>query len=116
MVVILSVNMSYRYYHNYLIKLEESHNLGLNFNYAEKFNKLIDKEKIDYVWSNTDIMTIDGMPYAGKIKPNMYILTGYNTWGMAGSSIAAKNVSDEIVGIKNVIKTPASNLKSTDNK
>ena len=92
--------MSYRYYQNYLLKLEKSHNLGLNFNPSKKFKAL--PSNSTYLWSNTDIMTIDGIPYAGKIKENMYILTGYNTWGMAGSSIASKIVSDEILGKENI--------------
>lgn len=91
--------MSYRYYKDYLIRLGETHNLGLNFKPKEKFQNL---GKANYVWSNTDIMTIDGIPYAGEIKKNMYILTGYNTWGMAGSSIASKIVSDEIQGKENI--------------
>ena len=83
-------------------RIGETHNLGLSFKPQEKFTNLVNNKKIDYLWSNTDIMTIDGMPYAGKIKKNMYILTGYNTWGMAGSSIASKIVSDEIQGKKNI--------------
>ena len=53
------------------------------------------KEKdIVMKYSNSDIMTPDHMPYIGKIKNNMYISIGYNTWGMTNSILGAYIIND----------------------
>ena len=52
--------------------------------------------KSKYIWSNEDIITNDYLPYIGKIKNNLYIATGYNTWGMTNGSIAGLILSDLI--------------------
>ncbi len=59
------------------------------------------KKDIKEKYTNTDIMTIDHLPYIGKIKENLYLATGYNTWGITNSIIAAKIISDLLVNKEN---------------
>ena len=45
-------------------------------------------------------MTNDSLPYIGEIEHNMYIGTGYNTWGMTNGILAGKVISDLILNKK----------------
>ena len=110
----------------YQISLSESHDISFKQNDKDNFKKVIDKfnikeENIVMKYSNTDIMTLDHIPYIGRLKDNMYIGTGYNTWGMTNGVLAAKIISDMIIkkenkyikifdpnrfNISNVIKLP----------
>ena len=100
---------SFRYYkdkNNYLIYLYGTHNLAYKFNYKSNFDRLINSfninnKNIKYIWSNTDIVTSDGLPYIGKISDNLYIGTGYNGWGMTNGTIAGMILSDLILGREN---------------
>lgn len=70
----------------------------MNFNISLDFDNLIKRNiTADYVWSNKDIMTIDHMPYIGKVLDNIYIGTGYNTWGMTNGFLAGRIISDLIL-------------------
>jgi len=46
-------------------------------------------------------MTPDHMPYIGRLKDNIYIACGYNTWGMTNGVVAAKLLSDLILNKEN---------------
>lgn len=62
------------------------------------------KAKIKYRWMTEDCVTLDKIPYIGefsKFLPNMYVATGYKKWGMTTSHVAAKIISDKILGIEN---------------
>lgn len=98
--------ISIRTYKNKLIYLSNSHELGVSVNDKDNFKELIKKIsdlklKTDYLWSNIDIITGDGMPYIGKIKKNMLIGTGYNTWGLSNGFLAGKMLSDIILNRNN---------------
>lgn len=57
-----------------------------------------------YWWSTRDCITLDKMPYIGRFSylyPDIYVGTGFNKWGMTSSNVAARIVSDEILGKKN---------------
>ena len=56
---------------------------------------------MDYLWSNVDIITNDGLPYIGRLKNNMLIGTGYNTWGLTNGFLAGKILSDIILNKEN---------------
>lgn len=97
---------SIRYYKDYIIYLCNSHNICNNLNEKKNYYKLIkDIKKLNlepsYVWSNDDLITIDKMPYIGSIRDNLYICTGYNTWGMTNASVAAIIIKDLILGKEN---------------
>jgi len=92
---------SFRYHNDYLLYLTGSHNLAFNFNVKNNFaNLFYDLNKMNlapkYVWSNVDIITNDSLPYIGRLKDNIYIATGYNTWGMTNGSLAGLIISDII--------------------
>ena len=93
--------ISIRTYKDYLIYLSNSHTLNKDINDKHNFNELLKKVsnlnlKPSFLWSNIDIMTTDGMPYIGKIKDNMLIGTGYNTWGLINGFMAGVILSDII--------------------
>ena len=46
-------------------------------------------------------MTNDGLPYIGRLKDNILIATGYNTWGLTNGPLAGKILSDIITGKQN---------------
>ena len=98
--------VSIRSYKDYFIYLSNSHDVTSNVNDSKHFNELLKKVhdlKInpDYMWSNIDIMTNDGLPYIGEIQDRMLIGTGYNTWGLLNGFLAGKILSDIIMGKKN---------------
>jgi len=121
---------SFRYHtdnsNNFLLFLSNSHNLAFKYNVKENFNNmLIDLNKLnltpDYIWSNEDIITNDYLPYIGMLQENLYLATGYNTWGMTNGSIAGKIINDLILSKKNKYSSlfdpkrimPISNIGST---
>ncbi len=62
------------------------------------------KAKIKYRWMTEDCISLDKIPYIGEFStflPNMYVATGYKKWGMTTSHVAAKIISDKILGIDN---------------
>lgn len=99
--------LSLRYFNNgkdiYKLVLMGSHNLAFNNNDKSYFNELSNHnpKKINYMWSNKDIITPDYLPYIGFIDDNLLLATGYNTWGMTNGTIAGKVISDLILGNKN---------------
>lgn len=55
-------------------------------------------------WAAQDCMTHDGIPFIGKYSifmPNLYVVTGFQKWGMTSSMIAAMILRDELCGVKN---------------
>lgn len=93
----------------YQISLSESHNTAIKQNDAYHFSRVkeifnLENESIIMEYSNTDIMTFDNMPYIGEIKKNIFVATGYNTWGMTNGVMGAKILSDLILGKKNRYK------------
>ena len=98
--------ISIRSYLEYLLYLTNSHNISSKvddkMHYNELMKKLNDlKLEPEFMWSNTDIMTNDGLPYIGKIDDNLLLGTGYNAWGMANGILAGKILADILVGKDN---------------
>ena len=55
-------------------------------------------------WSAQDCMTADGAPYIGpyaKSRPDWYVATGFQKWGMTGSMVSAMLLRDLICGRDN---------------
>lgn len=115
---------SIRYYTNkesFLLYLNNSHNLCNHLNQEKNYKNCI-KETLElgftpsYVWENNDMMTLDKMPYIGKIKMNnedLLIACGYNTWGMTNGTIAGKLLSDIILEKSNNYKSLFNPLRIT---
>lgn len=98
--------VSIRKYKDYMIYLGLTDNLINNICDGDNYKLLEEKilkygVKPEYVWSNIDIMTNDGLPYIGEINHNMYMGTGYNTWGMTNGVLAGKIISDLILNKEN---------------
>ena len=92
---------SIRFYNDkktYKLYLTNSHNYCVKNDEVKNFEELKD---YDYLWSNKDIITNDLLPYIGLIDDNLYLGTGYNTWGMTNGSIAGIIISDMILNKKN---------------
>ena len=90
----------------YQISLSESHNTSIKQNDKEHFKRVkeifkLKDSSIVMTYSNVDIITPDYMPYIGRLKDNMYIGVGYNTWGMTNGVLAAKIISDMILNKEN---------------
>jgi len=101
---------SVRYYKNgnnsYQISLAKSNDLNKNENDIKNFDNVknifnLKDEDIIMKYTNTDIITPDHMPYIGKLKNNMYIGIGYNTWGMSNGFLASLIISDLILNRPN---------------
>ena len=98
--------ISMRSYLDYLLYLSNSHNISSNVDDKEHYEELR-KElgdlrlKPEFMWSNTDIMTNDGLPYIGELDDNLLLGTGYNTWGMTNGILAGKILADIILGNDN---------------
>ncbi|MBW3608998.1 MAG: FAD-dependent oxidoreductase, partial [Actinobacteria bacterium] len=59
---------------------------------------------IEYRWSTQDHMTVDQVPYIGKLRrgsDRLYVATGFNKWGMTGATVAGVLISDQILGREN---------------
>ena len=119
--------ISLRYYKrekDYLIFLCNNKNLNSSINDLKIKDDCIWKmrtkltPKIKYCWSNCDIMTYDYLPFVGKLSNNIYIATGYNTWGLTSGVLAGKILYDIISNKSNKysdIFNPTRNLKFISN-
>lgn len=55
-------------------------------------------------WSAQDCMTPDGIPYIGRysaLRPDWYVATGFNQWGMTNAMAASMLLADAICGREN---------------
>lgn len=55
-------------------------------------------------WAAQDTMSLDGIPYIGPYSantPDLYVAAGFNKWGMTGSMVSARIISDLILGRRN---------------
>ncbi len=96
---------SKRFYQNqdeiYEIGLGKSHKMCNRLNFKKNFEELISHEKVDFIWSNEDIMTPDYMPYIGVLKENIFLATGFNTWGMTNGALSGILLKDLILNNEN---------------
>jgi glycine/D-amino acid oxidase-like deaminating enzyme/nitrite reductase/ring-hydroxylating ferredoxin subunit len=57
-------------------------------------------DKILYRWSTQDCMTVDGVPYVGKLTSkteDIFVATGFGKWGMTNGTAAARILTDHII-------------------
>jgi glycine/D-amino acid oxidase-like deaminating enzyme/nitrite reductase/ring-hydroxylating ferredoxin subunit len=65
----------------------------------EKFaGQLLGIKVMPYRWSAQDLITLDRVPYIGKVSGDeeIYIATGFGKWGMTSGTLAALMISDQI--------------------
>lgn len=112
---------SIRYYkdkESYIFYLSNSHASCNHVASIYNFKRAMDEAetlglKADYVWSNEDIMTFDDLPFIGEIEKNLYLATGYNTWGMTNATIASFILSKRILGEQTEYDTLFSPLRKS---
>lgn len=59
---------------------------------------------VEYRWSTQDHMTVDQVPYIGRLRRDsdrLFTATGFNKWGMTNGTIAGVVIRDEILGREN---------------
>ena len=104
---------SLRFYNDkqniYQISLAENHNTAFKQNDDYHFDKVknifnIKDSDIVMKYTNVDIMTMDNLPFIGKLKNNMYIASGFNTWGMTNGILSARIISNMILNKPNIYK------------
>jgi glycine/D-amino acid oxidase-like deaminating enzyme/nitrite reductase/ring-hydroxylating ferredoxin subunit len=57
-------------------------------------------DEVTHRWSAHDLITPDGVPYAGRYHPgaeHLWVATGFNQWGMTGGTAAGALVADLIL-------------------
>lgn len=96
---------SFRMYGNLLLFGGESHRTGENKS-GGRYDALRQKAKELYPqsrevahWSAQDCITVDGVPYIGRFtssRPNWYVATGFQKWGMTSSMVSAMIIRDLI--------------------
>ncbi len=89
----------------------ESHKTGDTANTASHFNIIKNKaqqffevEDFYYHWSTQDLMTIDKVPYIGRLNgasDAILVATGFSKWGMTNGTAAGIILSDYITNNKN---------------
>ena len=98
---------SIRFYQNYIIYVSNNHRITNQLDTEKNYQKSRDsfyqyfKLVPEYNWLNQDLMTNDHLPIIGEVKPNLLIATGYNAWGMTNGVLAAKVISDFLLGKEN---------------
>ncbi len=89
----------------------ESHKTGKNdctfqsYEALERFGReILGIRSIPFRWSAQDLVTLDGVPYIGRITsrhPNIYVATGFYKWGMSTSALSAMMIRDLILEKEN---------------
>ena len=62
-------------------------------------------EAVEQHWSAQDYVTVDGLPYVGRLRRNeerVLVATGFRKWGMTNGTAAARMLADSILGRENV--------------
>lgn len=70
----------------------------------KKFRSAFDIRSLEYYWTTQDALSMDGVPYIGKISTrsrSIYVATGFKQWGLTHGTVAAQILSDMIQGKDN---------------
>lgn len=102
--------LTFRNYKDYVIIGGLDHRTGRvdSNNKKEQLIKIAKKhfniDKVTHYWSANDCITYDGMPLAGRFKKknrDVYVITGFNKWGMANAMACSSIVADLVMEQKN---------------
>lgn len=101
---------SFRNYGEFLLMGGENHRTGENTQ-GGRYERLRQKARECFPqsrevahWSAQDCITPDGVPYIGRYtasRPNWYVATGFQKWGMTTSMVSAMILRDMICGTEN---------------
>ncbi len=93
----------FRCYDNYLIiggNDRDTRDICIN-KFYDKVKRIFPNEEIEYLWSGQDCITLDGIPYIGKLNcfhSNYYVATGFNLWGFTWAMVSSIILSNMIDG------------------
>lgn len=102
--------LSFRQMEDYLILGGGSHRTGKNpevgsFCYLRQQARIFYPKAVEMsCWAAQDCMPHDGIPFIGKYsirRNNLYVITGFQKWGMTTSMVAAHIITDMIYGNDN---------------
>jgi len=89
----------------------EGHKTGQELDTEERYNNLetwareqFGVSNFLHHWSTQDCVSIDRVPYIGRLTrgmDNVSVATGFGKWGMTGGTVAATILSDSILGRDN---------------
>jgi Rieske Fe-S protein len=95
----------------YLLVGGQSHKTGKgistiqHYEALEQFSRnVLGIQSFAYRWSAQDLITLDKVPYIGRItenQRNIFVATGFRKWGMTQSTIAAQLICDLIMEREN---------------
>lgn len=85
----------------------QNHRTGHSDSTVDRYRKLereafdrLNVESVEYRWSTQDFVSIDRVPFIGRLGPqseNVYTATGFGGWGMTNGVVAGMVLSDLIV-------------------
>ena len=89
---------SIRFYKDKMIYLTNSKLLPSSTNNSNLYRGLSNNliSQYENIWSNVDIVTNDYLPIVGEVLKDLYIITGYNAWGILSSHIGASVIASLI--------------------
>lgn len=100
--------LSFRGYRDLLIIGGGGHRTGKQAGAWQELEELAHRHypgsRVKYRWAAQDCMSLDSMPYIGRYSrrtQGLYTATGFNKWGMTGSMVAARLLTDLITGKPN---------------
>lgn len=100
---------SFRSYQNLLLVGGGSHRTGKDGGKWEELRMFARNYYPDakecFSWATQDCMTLDEIPYIGTYSKGLdccYVATGFNKWGMTSSMVAAKVLTDLVLGKENM--------------
>lgn len=69
-------------------------------NLGEFGTRHFDAKRFTHHWSAQDLITLDKVPYIGRMTndtPHVYVATGFSKWGMSQGIVAARLITDLIL-------------------
>ena len=58
----------------------------------------LDDVEIDYAWGGTLSVTVNRLPYIGRLKPNVFTAAGYSGHGISTATFAGKVIAEAVTG------------------
>ena len=86
----------------------QNHKTGQGGRVLDRYRRLeatardrFDVEDVVYRWSTQDYVSVDGVPYVGRLgafASNVYAATGFGGWGMSNGTAAGLSIAGAILG------------------
>lgn len=86
----------------------ENHRTGETRDTDERYRRLerrarerFDVASVEYRWSTQDYVSVDRVPFVGRLAPhrrNLWVATGFGGWGLTNGVAAAERLRDLILG------------------